>query len=148
MPLRGPVTSTPVSADSSAAPSPERLPTLPVRHCSGADCSGGSKSDLVTINDLTGTSIRRVHVDLSGSDGMGDQQPDVVTVNGTDQADDIGVLESSNGVAVKGLSALTDVSGGESTDQLQIDALGGNDSVNVTQTAATPIGIHVDLGAS
>jgi hypothetical protein len=104
--------------------------------------------DQVTINDLTGTSIAKVHIDLLGSDGMGDQQPDVVTVNGTDEADDIGVLESGDDVAVKGLSALTDVSGGESTDVLQIDALGGDDSVNVTQTAATPIGVRVDLGAS
>ena len=79
---------------------------------------------------------------------MGDQQPDVVTVNGTDEPDNIGVLESSDSVAVKGLSALTDVSGGESTDQLQINGVGGNDSVNVSQTATTAIGIHVDLGAS
>jgi Ca2+-binding RTX toxin-like protein len=104
--------------------------------------------DQVTINDLTGTSIATVHVDLTGSDGMGDQQPDVVIVNGTDEADNIGVLESGDDVSVKGLSALTDVSGGESIDQLQIDGLGGNDSVNVAQTAPTPIGIHVDLGAS
>lgn len=49
---------------------------------------------------------------------------------------------------VKGLSALTDVSGGESADQLQINGLGGSDSVNLTQTATTAIGVHVDLGAS
>ena len=104
--------------------------------------------DQVAINDLTGTSITKVHVDLTGSDGMGDQQPDVVTVNGTDGADNIGVLEGGDDVAVNGLSALTDVSGGESIDQLQINGLGGNDSVNVTQTAATPIGVHVDLGAT
>jgi hypothetical protein len=104
--------------------------------------------DQVTINDLTGTSIQKVHVDLAGSDGTGDQQPDVVAVNGTDEADSIGVLEGGDSVAVKGLSALIDVSDGESTDQLQIDGLGGNDSANVAQTATTPIGIHVDLGAS
>jgi hypothetical protein len=103
-------------------------------------------ADQVIINDMTGTSIAKVHVDLTGSDGMGDQQPDVVTVNGTDQADHIGVLESGDNVAVKGLSSLTDVSGGESTDQLQINGLGGNDSVNVTQTATSPMGLHVDLG--
>jgi Ca2+-binding RTX toxin-like protein len=104
--------------------------------------------DQVTINDLTGTTIRKVHVDLTGADGMGDQQPDVVTVNGTNEADDIALIENGNSVAVKGLTARTDVTGGESIDQLQINGLGGNDSVNVTQTAATPIGIHVDLGAS
>jgi hypothetical protein len=104
--------------------------------------------DQVTINDLTGTSIREVRVDLSGSDGMGDQQPDVVTVNGTDAADNIGILESAASVGVIGLSARTDVSGGEAIDQLQVNGLGGNDSVNVTQTATTPMGIHVDLGAS
>jgi RTX calcium-binding nonapeptide repeat (4 copies) len=105
-------------------------------------------SDQVTINDLTGTSIGKVHVDLTGSNGMGDQQPDVVAVNGTDEADSIGVLETGDGVAVNGLSALTNVSGAESIDQLQINGLGGNDSVNITQTATTPIGVHVDLGAS
>jgi hypothetical protein len=31
---------------------------------------------------------------------------------------------------------------------LQINVLGGNDSVNVTQTGTNPIGVHVDLGAS
>jgi hypothetical protein len=104
--------------------------------------------DQVAINDLTGTSITKVHVDLAGSDGMGDQQPDTVTVNGTDEADNIGVLESGADVAVKGLSAVTDVSGGESTDQLHISGLGGNDSVSLAQTATTPIDVHVGLGAS
>jgi hypothetical protein len=97
---------------------------------------------------MTDTSIAKVHVDLTGSDGMGDQQPDVVTVNGTDKADSIGILENGNDLAVKGLHVLTDVSGGESADQLQINGLGGNDRVSVSQTATTPIGLHVDLGSS
>jgi hypothetical protein len=111
------------------------------------DLSALGGPDQITINDLTGTSIRNVHVDLAGVDGMGDQQPDFVTVNGTNAADKIDVVEDGDDVAVKGLAAHTDVSGSESTDQLQIDGLGGDDDVNVSQTAATPVGIHVDLGA-
>jgi hypothetical protein len=59
-------------------------------------------ADVVTVNDLTGTDVRRVVVD-EGSPG--DSQTDRVTVNGTGGADTIFVGGAPGDVNVAGLSA-------------------------------------------
>src|SRR5581483_6135175 len=42
-------------------------------------------ADTITVNDLTGTGVAKVHLDLSGTpgSGIGDGQPDTIIVNGT-----------------------------------------------------------------
>ena len=48
-------------------------------------------SDNVTVNNLEGTSIRHVNIDLSAPAAVASGQADAVTVNGTEQADNINV---------------------------------------------------------
>ena len=102
--------------------------------------------DDVTVNDLTGTSIRHTNIDLSAAAGGGDQAADVVTVKGTDQADRVDLTAPSGQVSVAGLQADTQIAGGETRDHLQVDTLDGNDRVNVDPNVAAIIGVAVDLG--
>jgi hypothetical protein len=102
--------------------------------------------DDVTVGDLTGTSIRQTNIDLSGANGGGDQADDVVTVFGTDQADHVNVTAPGGVVDVSGLSADTQITGGETTDHLQVNALDGNDRVDVDPAVSAVMGVAVDLG--
>ena len=46
-------------------------------------------ADTVTVNDLSGTDVAKVNVDLAAIGGAGDGQADHVVVNGTNGADTI-----------------------------------------------------------
>jgi hypothetical protein len=72
---------------------------------------------------------------------------DIVTVKGTEQADNIRVKDVGARVAVDGLRTETVVSGSEPIDQLQVDALGGDDKVDVDPAASALIGVSVELGS-
>ena len=95
-------------------------------------------TDNVTVNDLEGTSVRHVNVDLSSLSGGGDQQADVVTVNGTPQPDRIQVTARTGEIDVDGLQADTQVTGSDTIDHLVVNN-DGTDRVSV-------LGSGVDLG--
>jgi len=103
--------------------------------------------DKVTVNNLDGTSIRHANIDLSATGGGGDQQADIVTVKGTDRADHIDVAAQDGQIDVAGLQADTRITGSETRDHLQIDALDGDDQVTVAPDVSGLIGVGVDLGA-
>jgi len=102
--------------------------------------------DNVTVNDLSGTSIRQANIDLSAANGAPDQAADVVTVNGAGQADRVNVDTNGGQVDVAGLAAETHITGSETLDHLQVNTLDGNDRVNVDPNVGTLIGVAVDLG--
>jgi hypothetical protein len=70
-----------------------------------------------------------------------------VTVKGTEQADKIHVKAAGARVVVDGLRTETVVAGGEPIDQLQVEALGGDDKVNVDPAVSALIGVGVELGS-
>jgi Ca2+-binding RTX toxin-like protein len=104
-------------------------------------------ADTVTVNDMSGTDFRRADVDLSSPTGAADGVADIVTVKGTEQADNIHVRVAGARVAVDGLRTETVVAGGEPIDLLQVDALGGDDKVKVDPAASALIGVGVELGS-
>src|SRR5438552_8766032 len=63
-------------------------------------------ADLVTVNDLSGTDVNDVNVDLAGTLGgtTGDGQADRVVVNATNGNDSIDVSGDAQGVKVSGLT--------------------------------------------
>jgi Ca2+-binding RTX toxin-like protein len=104
------------------------------------DCAGIERvvfralggADVVTVNDLSGTGVADVLVDLASSAGLGDGQPDVVIVNGTPGADLITVSDSDSGVEVRGLPATVRVTGAEpDQDQLLIHGGDGGDILDI-----------------
>jgi Ca2+-binding RTX toxin-like protein len=106
-------------------------------------------ADQITVNDLTGTSVTRVGVDLSGNTfGLGDEQTDTVVVNGSQTNDVIVLSGSTHGVNVLGLTAAVTIVGtDESLDQLGINALGGVDIVDASALQAGVINLTLNGGA-
>jgi hypothetical protein len=103
-------------------------------------------ADTVTVNNLATTDLRFANIDLSAQ-GVGDGQGDAVTVNGTNLADEIDVDADNSTVDVTGLRTETRIAGSETTDQLIVNGLGGNDDVEVSNAARALINILVNLGA-
>jgi len=102
--------------------------------------------DTFTLNDMRGTGFLRADVDLSVG-GNPDGAADIVTVKGTEQADDVNVGAAAGSVVVDGLQTQLRVTGSEPADHLQVDTLEGDDDVDVDNAVATLIDVDVDLGA-
>ena len=107
-------------------------------------------TDKTTVNDLSGTDLVEINVDLAGTIGgtAGDGQADVVIVNGTNGKDIIDVFGAGSSVSVLGLSARVNITNSEgANDALGINALGGDDGVTATTLPAGVIKLTVDGGA-
>jgi len=119
------------------------------------DCAGIEKvifhalsgADTVTVNELTGTQVTNVLVDLSAL-GAGDGKADTVIVNGTATNDQIKVTGSTNEVEVSGLTATVAVVGAEQgLDKLVINALGGDDMIDASEVQTGAIDLTLNGGA-
>jgi Ca2+-binding RTX toxin-like protein len=110
------------------------------------DALGGA--DNAVVNDLTGTDVTLASIDLEGvlGGGLGDGQPDAITVNGTAGADLIDVTASGGAIEVDGLAADVLIRRAEAgSDRLAIDGRGGSDLVRVFGSAA---GDLIDIAPS
>jgi RTX calcium-binding nonapeptide repeat (4 copies) len=104
-------------------------------------------ADLTTVNDLSGTDVSEVNVDLAATLGgaTGDGQIDRVVVNATDGEDAINVQGDAEVVKVSGLSATVAVRHSEvANDRLEINTLAGTDAVDSSGLAAGAIQLLVD----
>ena len=121
--------------------------TMDLNEIEAIDFNALGGADLVTVNDLTGTDVTAVNVNLAGSNGLGDGAADTVIVNGTGGDDTIGVSGSGTSYAVTGLPALVSVSNSEgANDSLVVNALGGDDTVSATALPAGVVRFTVDGG--
>jgi Ca2+-binding RTX toxin-like protein len=107
------------------------------------NAQGGA--DTITVNDLTGTDVTDLNLNLSAA-GVGDGQVDTVIVNGTAGNDTIAATGDSTGISVLGLAANINITGAEATDRLTINALAGDDAVEGSGLAAGAIQLTVDGG--
>jgi Ca2+-binding RTX toxin-like protein len=101
-------------------------------------------ADTITVNDLTGTAVTDVNLDLSGTpgSGTGDGQADTVIVNGTNGDDVIAVAGSSGQADVLGLASSVHIVGAEAAnDRLIVNAGSGDDVVTASGLSATAIGL-------
>jgi Ca2+-binding RTX toxin-like protein len=99
------------------------------------DFSALGGADTITVNDLSGTDVTQVNLDLAtpAGSGIGDGQADTVIVNGTKGDDVILVGGDATGVDVQGLAASAHISGAEAArDQLIVNALAGDDVVEAS----------------
>jgi Ca2+-binding RTX toxin-like protein len=104
-------------------------------------------ADVVTVNDLSGTDVSSLNVDLAGTlgGGAGDGLPDRVVVNGTTGDDTITVNGNAGGVNVSGLAPTVAVLHSEAADdRLEVNTLAGNDTVDSGGLAAGVIQLFVD----
>jgi Ca2+-binding RTX toxin-like protein len=106
-------------------------------------------ADTITVNDLTGTDVGSVQLDLAGTpEGTtGDAQPDRVIVNGTNGNDAIVAAGSNGAASVTGLAATVSIVNAEpANDTLAINALAGNDVVDASALQASAIKLAFDGG--
>jgi Ca2+-binding RTX toxin-like protein len=104
-------------------------------------------ADVVTVNDLSGTDVSRVNVDLAGTLGgaTGDGQPDRIVVNATNGNDAIDVSGDAQVVKVSGLGATSEALHSEvANDRLEINTLAGADTVGSAGLAAGAIQFFLD----
>lgn len=106
-------------------------------------------TDTITVNDLTGTDIKLVNINLAGalnsltSDGVAD----TTIVNGRSSQDTIEISGSAAGVVVDGGAAKIIITNADvALDQLIINASGGNDVLDATNLAANSIQLTLDGG--
>ena len=91
-------------------------------------------SDTITVNDLTGTDLSQVGIDLAGVSGsqIGDGQVDTIIINGTAGNDVINVAESNGVVTVTGLASTVTITGFDANDRIVINGLGGDDVITAS----------------
>jgi hypothetical protein len=104
-------------------------------------------ADDVTVNDLTGTDVTSLNVDLAGTLGgaTGDGKADSVIVNATNGNDSIDVSGDADVVKVGGLAPTIKILHPEvANDRLEIATLAGTDAVNTIGLAPGAIQLFVD----
>ena len=105
-------------------------------------------ADNVAVDDLAGTDVGLVDVDLNaGGGGGGDGAIDAVTAFGTADADHV-TLESPGGFpTVNGFAAQVLVEGAEpANDTVNVSTLGGDDTVTTGREVFGPESYNVDGG--
>jgi Ca2+-binding RTX toxin-like protein len=123
--------------------------TMDLNGVEGIDFTARGGADTVTVNDLSGTDVTALNLDLSGVPGTntGDGQADTVIVNGTNGDDTVIVAGDASGVAVIGLSAQVNITGAEAAnDRLTINPLAGDDVVDASGLAVGAIPLTVNGG--
>jgi hypothetical protein len=103
-------------------------------------------ADVITANDLTGTDVKSVGLDLAGTLGgaTADGQTDRVVVNSTNGDDALTVAGGAGDVIVSGLAATVELLHAEAADQLDVETLGGSDAVVSGGLATGTIQLFVD----
>jgi Ca2+-binding RTX toxin-like protein len=105
--------------------------------------------DLITVNDLTGTGVTDVNLNLAGALTLEnpDNTADSVIINGTENADSVSITPIAGGVSVQGLSAKVNITAADPTlDKLFINLLGGADSAEASFIPAGLINLIINGG--
>ena len=89
-------------------------------------------ADTITVNDLSGTDVNNVRIDLSAAGGGGDGQVDTIVINATNGDDAITVSNNNGVVTVSGLAAQVTISGFEATDRIVINGVAGDDVIDAS----------------
>ncbi len=105
--------------------------------------------DKVVVNDLSGTDVTEVDIDLAGTLGgtAGDGAVDTVRVNGTNGDDTVKVLASGTSATVEGLSAAVKIANLEPTDELVVSGAAGDDTIDASAAVAGVMKLTIDGGA-
>src|SRR5262249_10233735 len=106
-------------------------------------------TDTITVENLAGTDVTQVAIDLAGTpgSGVGDGAVDTVNVNGTNGKDTVQIQASLGTVTVSGLPAQVTITGSEATDQLVVSTGGGDDVITAGNGLASLFSLTIDAGA-
>jgi Ca2+-binding RTX toxin-like protein len=101
-------------------------------------------ADALTVNDLTGTDLTGVDVDLAAAINgtAGDAQVDTITVNGTSAPDAFSVTANAGTASVLGLPTTVRIAHPEvANDDLILNGLGGTDTFSIGAGVTSLIGV-------
>ena len=102
--------------------------------------------DAITVNDLSGTDVAEVAINLAAAGG-GDGQADTVAAFATNDADVALVFGAGASVSVSGLAAQIDVAGVEAAnDTVTINGLAGDDVIDASGVQAGVVKLVLDGG--
>lgn len=106
----------------------------------GIDFNALGGADTVVVNDLSGTDVTEINLNLAGFGATGDAAADSVVVNGT-SGDDVGlVVGNAAGVSVLGLFSQINITGAEAAnDRLTTNLLAGSDVLEASGLGAGAI---------
>jgi len=107
-------------------------------------------NDNAVLNDTTGTGLKSVVLDLEAAigGGAGDGAADSVTVNGTNDPDDIQITATGNAVDVNGAPVTVQIDHSEAAnDKLTVNGLGGADTITAGRGLAALIQLVINGGA-
>jgi len=108
-------------------------------------------ADTVNVNDMTGTDLAKLNIDLRAIPGIegGDGSADNVIVNGTFANDVIAISGSVSTVNVTGLKVAVKILGTEAAnDRLTVNSLSGSDTINANGLQANVLGLTLNGGAT
>src|SRR5262245_24472947 len=115
----------------------------------GIDFTARGGVDQITVNDLSGTDVTEINLnlELTPGSGAGDGAADNVIVNGTNDNDVIVVSGDATGTSVLGLAAQINITGAEAAnDRLIIQAQDGDDAVDASGLVVGAIQLSADGG--
>ena len=103
--------------------------------------------DGIVVEDLQGTGVAQVAIDLAGAGGTADGEADQVTVNGTAAADTITIARIGGVLTVNGLAAqVTAAHADGALDTLVVNGQGGDDRIDASALRAGQIGLLLNGG--
>jgi Ca2+-binding RTX toxin-like protein len=117
--------------------------TMDLHSVETIDFNAFGGADNIVVNDMSGTGVSLVNIDLAANGGGGDGAADVVTVNAT-SGDDVIVLsiDGNGALVIDGLASRIVVEHFEfNNDTVHINGLGGNDVIEASGVG--PNGPHL-----
>ena len=93
-------------------------------------------ADNIVINDMSGTDVSVVNLNLGLAGGGGDGQVDTITINATNGDDVIQVTNNNGVVTISGLAAEVNISNFDADDRIVINGLGGDDVIEASGLTA------------
>jgi Ca2+-binding RTX toxin-like protein len=113
----------------------------------GIDFNALGGADLITVDDLSGTDVTEINLNLAAVGGAGDGVADTVILNGTAGDDVMQAFGDASGVAVVGLPARVNITGAEAAnDRLVMSAFAGDDVLEASGLSATALLLTLDGG--
>ncbi len=124
------------------------LVTMDVNDVEQFIVNAGAGTDAVTVNDLTGTDVTQVSVNLAGTVGgaSADGVVDAIILNGSGGANTIILTSGTRSITATGLALTLSLTQLDATDTLAVLAGEGNDTVSAQAVAANVVTLTVDGG--
>ena len=121
--------------------------TMDLNDMESIDFNALGGADKITINDMSGTDVTEVNINLGLPGGAGDGAADTIIINATNGDDVVLVVGDSGSVSVLGLAAQINITGFEAAnDRIVINTLAGDDVVEASGLGAGAIQLQADGG--